>query len=184
MSITDKQKSSFLLVAFVGAIMTVVVLYFHFMIARGQVSDWKSRIASVDVELSTAKRDLAEIRGLMNQKDELEAQRSKIQKVVQRLPSTMDAPGFYMALASVLRQTGIVHDGVKVLPAEDRSLYVEIPYDIKANGRYHELGQFLTLIEQNPKRFMRVRSFTVSNNLDRPSMHPVELEIATFMFSN
>ena len=42
----------------------------------------------------------------------------------------------------------------------------------------------LALRPQSPDRFMRVKSFTVENNLTRPSIHPIKLDIATFMFNN
>jgi Tfp pilus assembly protein PilO len=72
---------------------------------------------------------------------------------------------------------------VKPVSPQNRVQYTEIPYTIEAHGRYHEIGQFLTLIEQNPQRFMRLRNFTAENNLERPSIHPVQMEISTFMFN-
>ena len=109
--------------------------------------------------------------------------RQMIQKVIQRLPSRPDAPGFLVALVSILRQTGIIQRSVTPEETVNRTQYTEIPYEIDAFGRYHELGQFLTLVEQNPARFMRVKAMRVSNNLARPSIHPIELQISTFMFN-
>jgi Tfp pilus assembly protein PilO len=89
-----------------------------------------------------------------------------------------------MALVSTLRVTGIIQETVKPENVRDRAQYTEIPYTVEAHGRYHELGQFLTLIEQNPQRFMRVKSFKLGTNLLRPSIHPIKMEITTFMFNN
>lgn len=184
MQFTESQKSRFLIVGFVGAILLVVTLYFHFAVARGHVRDYKMSANRARTEISEAHSELAELKELMGQEGLLEEQRAMIDKVVQRLPSSPDAPGFLLAMVSILRTTGIIQELVRPEGAVDRSQYTEIPYSIQAHGRYHELGQFLTLIEQNPQRFMRVRSFDIENNLARPSIHPIRMEIATFMFNN
>ena len=126
----------------------------------------------------------AEIQELMAQRDELDRQRELIQTVVARLPSSPDAPGFLMALVSILRTTHIIQEIVKPERPQNREQYTEIPYIVEAHGRYHALGQFLTLIEQNPQRFMRLKNLNIENNLDRPSIHPIKMEIPTFMFNN
>lgn len=184
MQFTETQKSKLLIIGFVGAVMLVIVLYFHFIIGRGQLRDYKMQAARIEQEIGEAQVELVEIRDLMAQKGQLEEQRLLIEKVVRRLPSSPDAPGFLMALVSILRTTGIIQEMVRPDRVQIRSQYTEIPYKIEAHGRFHELGQFLTLIEQNPARFMRVKDFHVTNNNDRPSVHPIQMKIATFMFSN
>lgn len=184
MQFSEQQKSKLLIIGFVGAVLLVVVLYFHFIIGRGQERDYKMRSQRLTKEIAESKAELAEIKELMSQEAKLEQQRVLISKLVKRLPASPDAPGFLTALVSILRTTGIIQETVKPEKLQSRSQYTEIPYSIQAHGRYHELGQFLTLVEQNPQRFMRVKSFTVENNLERPSVHPVKMEIATFMFMN
>lgn len=184
MQFTDRQKSKFLIIGFTGAVLLVVVLYFHFIIGRGQERDYMMRSKRMETEIASAKKNLDEIKALMSEKDKLEEQRALIGKVIKRLPSSPDAPGFLMALVGILRTTGIIQEIVKPDSVRDRTQYTEIPYTVEAHGRYHELGEFLTLLEQNPQRFMRVRSFSVDNNMERPSVHPIKMEIATFMFNN
>jgi len=45
------------------------------------------------------------------------------------------------------------------------------------------IGIILTLLEQNTDRFMRVKSFKITDNLQRPSVHPIDMQISTFMFN-
>ena len=183
MSISEKQKSKVLVIGFVGAVMLVIVLYFHFMIGRAKVRDYNRGVDKLNKEIAAGRHDLKEIKELLGHEEELQEKREMIEKVTRRLPSSPDAPGFLMELISVLRKTGIYHESVKPEGPKDRSQYTEIPYTISAHGRYHELGQFLTLIEQNPQRFMRIKTFTINNNLERPSIHPITMRIATFMFN-
>lgn len=183
MNFTEQQKSQLLVIGFLAAVLLVVVVYFHFVIGRSQINQFKKQSTELRQDIADAEAELAEIRAILAQEDEMERQRAQIAKVVRRLPSNPDAPGFLMALVSVLRTTGIIQEMVKPERVASRSQYTEIPYSIEAFGRYHEFGQFLTLIEQNPDRFMRVKSFTLTNTENRPSMHPVDLEVATFMFN-
>jgi Tfp pilus assembly protein PilO len=184
MASSDSNKNQLLVVGFVAAILAVIVLYFDFTIVRGQVNDFERRSERVEQEIADARAELKEIQALLDEEDVLESQRAMIEKVVRRLPSSPDAPGFLNSLVSVLRKTGLIQEGVRPDATSSFSQYTEIPYKINAHGRYHELGQFLTLVEQNPQRFMRVKNFKVINNLERPSIHPIDMQIATFMFNN
>lgn len=184
MQFTEQQKTQLLVVGFIGTVMIVVVLYFQFVIGRGQIRKFQSDSATLEREIRESKAELAEIRFLLSQEGLMEEQREKIAQVTKRLPGNPDAPGFLMAMVSILRTTGIIQEMVKPERPKDRAQYTEIPYSVEAFGRYHEVGQFLTLLEQNPTRFMRVKSFTLQTNLERPSMHPIDLEVATFMFNN
>jgi Tfp pilus assembly protein PilO len=156
-------------------------------------------------------KQLAEINRIISQKDELDKRLAAVQKVARRLPTMIEAPGFLNALRSTLRLTQIIHEDIvsekledqdlsrvltkfknqrlsKIFQAKDNKstnkLYTEIPYVIQAHGHYHALGQFLTLVEQNPQRFMRVKYLRVRNNLLRPSMHTIQMVVETFMFNN
>lgn len=184
MLFTEKQKSQLLIIGFVGAVMMVICIYFHFMIVRARVSDYTGQSKKLEKLIAETTLQVNEIRELMDNQEELEEQRETIQQIVRRLPSTPQAPGFLMELGSVLRKTGIFHEMVKPEKPTSNSQYTELPYNIEAHGRYHEIGQLLTLIEQNPQRFMRVKNFTIENNFERPSVHPISLEIATFMLKN
>ncbi len=85
-------------------------------------------------------------------------------------------------VSKTLRSSGIVTSKVAPEKLSIYSGYTEIPYTVKAQGRYHEFGQLLNLLEENPDRFMRVKSLTISNNPRQPSHHPIDVGIATFMF--
>ena len=171
MNLSDGQKSSLLLTVFLGVVGLIVVGYFHFMFGRGMVSSYERRRQDTEQKVEVLEQDLAQVRELVGQ------------RVTRRLPSSPDAPGFLNALLTTLSTTGIIQEEVKPAGASERALYTEIPYTVNAHGRYHSIGQFLTLIEQNPERFMRVRNMTIKNNVKRPSVHPIEMDITTFKFN-
>ncbi len=183
MKFTDKQKTALLVIGFGGAVLMVLVLYFQFVFNKQQMSDMNRRKDRAERELTNLRKELATINAILAERELMERQMEVLKQITRRLPQTVDAPGFLTALINSLRATGLLQQSVEPLKPVDRSLYTEIPWDIIGFGRYHELGQFLTLIEQNPDRFMRVRQMVVDNSLQRPSIHPLRLQISTFMFT-
>ncbi len=155
------------------------------MVGRGIINRYERQIEDAKEEKVDLEKELAQIKDLLSPKGEIEKQAEMIRKVTRRLPSSSDAPGFLNTLMLSLRTTGIIQEEVKPETTSDESrLYTEIPYKVKALGHYHAFGQFLTLIEQNPERFMRVKNMTISNSELRPSIHPFDIEIETFIFNN
>ena len=183
MLLTDKQKTALIFTVFVGVVCLMLIGYFYLMFGRAAIKTYALNATTGKKELADCKDELMKINALLSQEDELNRQAETIAKVTRRLPSSPDAPGFLTAMLTILGTTGIIQEEVRPDKTSDRILYTEIPYKIKAHGHFHAFGQFLTLIEQNPDRFMRVKSLKISNNLDRPSVHPIEMEIATFMFN-
>lgn len=116
----------------------------------------------------------------------MEAMREKqrlLEQVAAKLPSSIAPTEFYQALEEILANTRINYTELTQQAPQNRDIYTEIPYRLVAKGRYHDFGQYLNMIEENPKRLMRVKTFTVENNDARPSVHPITVEIATFMFN-
>jgi Tfp pilus assembly protein PilO len=183
MQLTDKNKTLLMLLVFGGLVCLIVVGYFHFMLGRGMISNYTRQAEEARKEVVELNDQLDAIKKLLSQKEEIAAQAEMIEKVTRRLPSSPDAPGFLGALVMSLATTGIIQEEVSPDQTAVRALYTEIPYKVSAHGYYHGFGQFLTLIEQNPDRFMRVKKLKIGNNTDRPSIHPIEMEIATFMFN-
>ncbi len=182
-NLNDSQKSKLLMTLFVGVVGLVLIGFFYFMYGQGLIAQEDRMRAEGEQKLKSLREELQQVSDLVGQKQELERQSEMIRKVTQRLPSSPDAPGFLNALLTTLSTTGIVQEEVKPVEKENRTAYTEIPYTIQAHGRYHSIGQFLTLIEQNPERFMRVKSLEISNDADRPSIHPLKMDVTTFMFN-
>ncbi len=182
MTLTEKEKTAFTIVGFFAVLGLVGVGYTKYFFVNAAITQAKKKEQAAEKDIEALKQNKKQIEGWLGRKDEMEAVRAEIRKVTRRLPESPDAPGFLNALVATLRATGIIQQSVRPKGNLPRSQYTEIPYTIAAYGRYHELGQFLTLIEQNPDRFMRLKNLTLTNNLARPSVHPIDMQIETFMF--
>jgi Tfp pilus assembly protein PilO len=113
----------------------------------------------------------------------LEARVKLLDKVISKLPTNTDPSGFFQALEGILTITRMEYQSITNEKPRSADVYTELPYSIVSRARYHDFGQFLNLIEENPNRLMRVKKFVVENDDNRPSIHPVSVQVATFMFN-
>jgi Tfp pilus assembly protein PilO len=183
MELDEQAKKSMTVGIFIALMLAAGFAYYHYIWLKPYYQNYENKKKSLNTEIKTLNAELREILDLEKQKDKIAEMQRVVNEAAKRLPNTPDAAGFYQELIRVLRITGVF--AMRVEPGKKRSevMYTEIPYSIACQCRYHEFGQFLNLIEDNQSRFMRVNSFTIKNNNDRPSIHPISVNISTFMFN-
>lgn len=185
MALNEKHKTSLMIIAFFGVFVLLGILYVHhFLLGKSEIKKYESKKEKAEAEIKEMRQQLLDINALIAKRDEVDKLRTRIAQFTKLLPTSKDAPGFFETLSDGLRTTGIVREALRPERTTVNEDYTEIPYSVEAHGNYHAFGQFLTLIEQNPDRFMRVKSLEIRNNVNRPSIHPVELQLATFMFND
>lgn len=179
---SDGQKIGLAVVFMIGVFATGFGFYYKIGPSQRKIRQYQGQTVKFEEELKEKQKEFAIIEEMLNDEARYRELKEAVEHARRRLPRTPEAAGFLQALISVLEATGMHGQSVATLKHNVEVQYEEIPYKIKAYGRYHELGQALTLIEQNPDRFMRVKNFSLKNNPKRPSIHPIDLEVATFMF--
>jgi Tfp pilus assembly protein PilO len=183
MMLDDQAKKTILVGGFIAIVILAGVGWWHFYVLKPYYLRNEALRKTLNEEVKKLKDSLKDIDEAEKNRPIIAEMRKVVEEASKRLPSSPDAPGFFQELIRILRITGVQARRVDPLERRGSVLYTEIPYKIESNCRYHEFGQFLNLIEENQNRFMRVKSFSVSNNEDRPSIHPVTVNIATFMFN-
>jgi len=183
MTFDEQAKKSLTVGLFCAVVIFAGVAYWHYSFLKPLYKKYDSQIKVLNGEISKYKGDLDEINQAEKARGEVENMRRIVAEATKRLPSTPDAAGFYQELIRILRITGVLTTRVEPGGNRAQPYYTEIPYGIQCQCRYHEFGQFLNLIEENQTRFMRVNSFVINNNNNRPSIHPISVNISTFMFN-
>lgn len=183
MVLSAVDKKALQIGVFLAVLLGGLCGYYYFFFVKKEMEANAKRVEKLDGDIKELKSTYARMQGMLSRKDEIEAESRKILEVKRRLPDTEDAPGFLSALVNILRITNVVNERVAPEKTQRRNLYTEIPYTIECSSRYHDFGEFLTLVEQNPERFMRVKSFTIANDDTRPSFHPISVSLATFKFN-
>lgn len=179
MTLSEKEKKTLQVAGFVAILLLVVVLYVHFMF--GEMKPAQSEIEKLDKKISSLETRMTLMIELESTRAEIEALSAELLEVSKRLPLSEDTTVFYHALVDILKETGLGYNVVKRVKSARRSLYTEIPYEITLNAPYHEIGQFLNLIEENPTRIMRVTLLKIGNKNDTPTIHPITIRVSTFL---
>ena len=182
--LTPQEKDVLKAGGILAAVLVAAAVYFYYMIIQPQLESDKKKIEVVRKETSELKLELADMKAQFENLEVIKAKQAFLEKISRKLPNSPDAPGFYQALVKILEVTRVSYQALTPMAQADRTVYTEIPYRIDGRARFHEFGQFLNLIEENPDRFMRVKTFTVENDDTRPSVHPITVEIGTFMFNS
>jgi len=183
MVLDEQAKKNLSVGIFLAIVIMAGVGWWHFYILKPYYVRNETLKKTLKEEIKTLKDNLKEINEAEKNRPIVAEMRKVVEEASKRLPSSPDAPGFFQELIRILRITGVQARRVDPFERRGSALYTEIPYKIECNCRYHEFGQFLNLIEENQNRFMRVKSFSISDNENRPSIHPVTVNIATFMFN-
>ena len=176
----DAVKAFFILAIFVAAI----VGYYYYWVVKPQLVKDAEQVKKLNAEISTLNDRLRAMDVAAANLQSLREKQALLQAVSEKLPNSIDAPGFYQALVKILQVTRVEYSELVQQKEMVRTIYTEIPYRIVCRASYHDFGQYLNLIEENPDRFMRVKKFIIENNDKRPSVHPVTVELATFMFNS
>jgi Tfp pilus assembly protein PilO len=170
-----------------GAILVGLVLalafWYNIKIVKPELKKLQEAKAKVDKDIAGLNAHLAAMDAAEANLKLLQEQAEILRKVAQKLPQSIDPQGFYTALSQMLQVTRIEYSEMNQEKPQKREVYTEIPYKITCRARYHDFGQFLNLVEENPHRLMRVKTFKIENRDTRPSIHPINVQLATFMFN-
>jgi type IV pilus assembly protein PilO len=140
-----------------------------------------SKIHKLEADVKNIECDAAKIGKLKN---EIGKSKDKIDKCENMLPVEQEIPSLLENLSSMAKASGIKI--VAITPAivreekaEKDRIYQEIPIMINARSGYHELGRFLSGLE-NSNRFMKVADINIKSNGTNQRQHDVELRILTY----
>lgn len=179
--LTEKQRKNFVTILLLFVVAIAGLLYYWFMFGSSSIDTAQAKVAEYEAEKKKISKDLAVINQFEAMTEgQMEEIEQKIAKASLRLPQTRQPAGFYTALRDILQVTGIDTRRLVREDIADYGRFAEIPYSIEALGRFHEFGYMLNLVEEN-ERFMRLKELKLMNDTDRPSLHPIEMSIATFM---
>ena len=185
MPLNSEQKRTLTLIVAFGILGLLGMAYYWSVPCKAALEASAKEKLEVEAKLKAVNEELDTIAAFetmtTHEYKELEDMIARVSKV---FPQSRHAEEFLTALRDILGKTGILTQRlISEVPAEyDR--FAEIPYTIKATGRYHDFGTFLSLVEQHPERFMRLKTLKLTNDPAHPSFHPIEIGVSTFMLKN
>ena len=165
-----------------GAVILAALLYYSW-VKNDEATSMDARIKGLEEQKKAKQLEMEEIKKWESRSAEIEDIVKDLQEKVKRLPRTVEASDFFRILRDCVLMTNLTDISVGRVKRANMGAYEEIPYLIDCRARYHELGQFLALVEQHSQQIMRVRKLDVLEDINRPSRHRVTIEIATFVFT-
>lgn len=174
-------KQMMVVISVSGAL--ALLFYFNFLLKPQFMSicSNRSKLNKVRADLKAARSDIAKIDSMRNT---VEVYNKKLGQYEKTLPTEEGIPDLLESLSEMaknanMRIAGIVPVDQKETKTESR-VYKEIPIMITANAGYHEMGRFLSGLE-NSDRFMKVVDMQIKANPVSPKKHNVELLVVTYV---
>ena len=138
---------------------------------RAQHAQLERDIAQQNVILA----DLARFRSLVAEVEQ------RLAALREKLPTEKETPPLYRSLSDAAFNSGL---GVSLFQPRDpklRDYYSEIPISLKAEGGYHQLGNFFERLAGLP-RVVNVTEWKLGNSKDTKNPVSADLTLATYMY--
>ena len=179
--ILKNQKQMLAIIA--ATVILALFLYITFVLSPQII-----RIFGVSGQLAKARADLrdseSDIAKIGNMKAAIEAYKTKVGRYEKTLPTEEGIPSLLESLSEMAKNSNMNIAGiVPVQPSDTRAqsrVYKEIPITINAKAGYHELGYFMSSLE-NSDRFIKISDMQMKFNRPTPKKHDTELLVVTYV---
>ncbi len=116
----------------------------------------------------------------------------KMTEYQKRLPAEEEIPALLESLSRLATDCRVriqeisplmspaVADAAKAAEAKAKESFREIPFLIKTNAGYHELGLFINRLEEG-ERLVEVTDLKIQGDPENPRLHSAELKISIFV---
>ena len=115
----------------------------------------KAAIATLETELARIEQSNSAARGLTrgasSPEEALELYRRQLAVVEGLIPSTEELPDLLDAISAQAQQTGVEISLIQPISATQERYYTRRVYDMAVQGRYQEIGEFLTRVASLPR---------------------------------
>lgn len=179
-----KEQKQMLVLAVVG---TVAILFGYFnLLLLPQISGTVKAAAKSGKLASDLKQAASDIAKTEAFRADIRANSEKIAKYGDTLPSEEGIPSLLESLSDMARGSGmrilgiVPAGGGKDSLAQKGQAYRALPIMISARAGFHELGRFMSTLE-NSGRFMKVSDIRVRENKTSPKKHDIDLTVMTYV---
>lgn len=179
--IAKNQKQMTMIIA--GVVLLALFLYITFVFSPQIVKIFSisGKLTKATTDLKNAQSDVAKIDSM---KAAIEAYKTKVGKYEKTLPTEEGIPGLLESLSEMAKSSNMSIAGIVPVASRDiksqSRVYKEIPITINAKSGYHELGRFMSNLE-NSDRFIKISDMQIKFNRPTPKKHDVELLVVTYV---
>lgn len=165
----------------IAVALVLLLLYFNFIL-RPQVSQAASLVTKMNKMRADLKKTETDIAEIPKFKKDIRTYNDKVTYYEKMLPAEREIPSLLQSLSEMAKNSNVKIIGITptVMSDEKGTIYQELPILINARSGYHELGRFLSSLE-NSERFIKVADISVRSNGMNPKKHDVESLVVTYI---
>lgn len=133
---------------FVGAVIYVGLAYvFVFM---PKIQQLKAAMREETVLLVSFEKKYVQYVKILAIKKSMEKETAKLEKYIAKIPEQIDLPQLLEDISVLASKYEVVLQSIRVQPQTKKSLFVEVPIEMRAQGHYHQLATFMNALIQLP----------------------------------
>ena len=132
-------------------LLAAVSAYFYLQVytpRKERIEELETRLAKIERSNSAAR---ALTRGASSPEEALELYRRQLAVVEGLIPSTEELPDLLDAISAQAQQSGVEISLIQPVSATQERYYTRRVYDMAVQGRYQEIGEFLTRVASLPR---------------------------------
>ncbi|MFA6079189.1 MAG: type 4a pilus biogenesis protein PilO [Candidatus Omnitrophota bacterium] len=179
------QPQVLILAALVSGVVLIALIFFILIPQVNKITDVLSKTGKAMSDLKEAEYQISRID---KYKTDIATFKEKVDLYEKKLPAEQEIPSLLENLSTLAKKSSISIVGItpvapvaaKDQKAQKSAIYQEFPILVSAKSGYHELGSFLSSLE-NADRFMKVVDIEVNLNKTTPKKHDVDLMVYTYI---
>jgi len=137
----------------------------------------------LDDEIAVQQEELRVAREIAAKKDELERKLKEIEQLVERfeakLPTRKEIPKLYRKFQLAAGDANVVVRSIEKLDEIKKPPRIDIPYQFKVSGSYHEVVTFINTLEMG-ERFVKISDVHIGEQ--KRGISDAEFKLTTFLF--
>jgi len=93
---------------------------------------------------------------------QMRAMEKTFSSLIHQLPGDTEVPSLLEDITQIGLGAGLEFDAITLQPEVNREFFIELPIQIKAAGKYHDIGNFVSGVS-SLKRIVTLHNFKISN---------------------
>ncbi len=158
----------------------LVVVSVLYLLAVGfigeQIRQTNTQVTETQTKLNETRATAAKKDGLL---EDLREVRMKIASFEGMLPTQKEVPRLLNQFQKIAEQSGVKYRSITAEPIDEQALYVRIPFKVRVEGAYPEVGEFLRSLEFG-NRFIKVENIEIGP--EKKGQSEAIFVISTYMF--
>ena len=157
-------------------IMISLAYFFVAGILNEQIKQAEEQVIEAQAKLSETRAIAAKKDGLL---EDLREVRARIATFEGKLPTEKELPRLLNQFQKNAEHSGVKYRSITAEPIDEQELYVRVPFKVKVEGAYGEVGEFLKSLEFGD-RFIKVENIEIGP--EEKGRSKASFIISTYMF--